>query len=94
MNDKQIIKIKQKNLISIFYFYINNYLIDKINSLHKKYKNYNICITEIDFNLYQGELDIFFSPAFYFSKGNVNDIIYGDDLNIIETKIKEYIGGL
>ena len=94
MNDKQIIKLKKSNLITILCFNINRYLEDTINILGKKYKNFGVSVNNIDFSKYNGSVDLICCPAFCFYKGQQQDIIYSDNIDYIEGKIRSYIGGI
>lgn len=93
-NDKQLIKLKNNYLITILFFYFDEMLIHQINTLYKKYKNYNIHIKNIKWEEYKGDLNIFCIPAFCFYKEKQEEIIYGDDIDYVEEKIKEFIGGI
>ena len=94
LNDKQLIKLKNTYLITILYFYFDDTLTNLVNSLYKKYKNYNLHIKNISYEDYKGTINIFCIPAFCFYKGDKEEIIYGDDIDYIENKIKEFIGGI
>lgn len=94
MNDKQIVKLKKSNLITILYFNINQYLVDIIGILGKKYKNYGVSINDIDISKYKGSINPICCPAFCFYKGEKQDIIYSDNIDYIEDKIRSYIGGI
>lgn len=94
MNDKQIVKLKKSSLITILYFNINQYLRDTIGILGKKYKNYGVSINNIDMTKYAGSINLICCPAFCFYKGEQQDIIYSDNIDYIEDKIRTYIGGI
>ena len=93
-NDKQIIKLKKEFLVTILFFYLENVMINDIDTINKKYKNYNVNIKCINWYEYKGEIQPICIPAFYLYKGDREETIYGDDMDYVEEKIKDFIGGI
>ena len=94
LNDRQLIKSKKEYLVTILFFYLNSYMVNDIDTIEKKYRNYNINIKSIKLDNYKGSLKPICIPAFYFYKGDREETIYGDDMEYIEEKIKDFIGGI
>lgn len=93
-NDRQLIKLKKEYLVTILFFYLENIIINDIDTINKKYKNYNANIRCIKWDDYKGSIEPLCIPAFCFYKGEREETIYTDDMDYIEGKIKNFIGGI